>query len=64
MHDHELRDLLLTLCTAAGAVLALPWALTATSVLPVVARLAVGAAAGLLIALTALLAVHLRTPDD
>jgi hypothetical protein len=64
MHDHELRDLLLTLSTAAGAVLALPWALGATSVLPVVARLAAGAVAGLLVALAVALGLRLLTPDD
>lgn len=61
MQDRELRELLLTLCTAAGAVLALPWAVTATGVLAIGARVAVGAAAGLLLALAA---VRLRTPHD
>jgi hypothetical protein len=51
MHDHELRDLLLTLCTGAGAVLALPWALTASGLLPIAVRIAVGASIGLAIAL-------------
>jgi hypothetical protein len=60
MHDHELRDLLLTLCTAAGAVLALPWALTSARVLDVVARLGAGALAGLIVAFAAALFVRLR----
>ena len=59
--DRELRELLLTLCTAAGAVLALPWAITATSALTIVGRLAIGAAGGLVLAL---LAIHLRAPHD
>ncbi|HEU4978737.1 MAG TPA: hypothetical protein VFT42_07575 [Solirubrobacteraceae bacterium] len=61
MLDRELRELLLTLCTAAGAVLALPWAITASGALTIVARLAIGGAAGLALAL---LAMHFRSPHD
>jgi hypothetical protein len=61
MPDRELRELLLTLCTAAGAVLALPWAMTASGALTIAARLAIGAGAGLALAL---LATRRRAPHD
>jgi hypothetical protein len=64
MHDRELHDLLLTLGTAAGAVLALPWALGASGVVPIAVRIALGAAIGFAVSLAVSLGASGRTPND